>query len=398
MELTLLGVKDKKVSINIPIFILLIISTFFNVYISIILLFFATFYIFIFKNKGKIYNDSFINIFLLYLFVIIMIGFVNIDEYGIWPFLRDLITPTITILSLYILYYLRDEYKITNDSIFKTAFVFVALSSLISIVFYELLKFQTNSVFVITRGEEFVLAIGLYLIFFKQIKINKVIFYLLSSIIILNFILAFSRSSLIVFVCLICFAISKKNIKKILLFTIFLLIFFVFVYFFYRDIFIDYFNEIINGLTEVSSLNTWGEYEITMNWRGFEIYCAKYKFSNASYFNKLFGFGAGEFIDAFGEQYRVTSEVGLPHLHNGYYTMLIKAGVFGICINLLFYFLIVYKAFKNKNPEFRLITGVTLGMLITEWVIGGPFISFKIIFILILLLNDKKEYREVVIS
>ena len=107
--------------------------------------------------------------------------------------------------------------------------------------------------------------------------------------------------------------------------------------------------KINRSFTEVaSSSENWNDSTVVSNWRGYEVHCAKQEFSKYTSMEKLFGKGFGATVDAHGYARLVTSENSLPYLHNGYYTTLIKMGIVGGALNIM-YWVALYRERKTKE-------------------------------------------------
>ena len=88
--------------------------------------------------------------------------------------------------------------------------------------------------------------------------------------------------------------------------------------------------------------------EIQANWRGYEAYQGLQKFNNGNTTQKVFGFGFGSRVDLdliiklSGEDYET-----VPILHNEYVMLLVKSGIFGLILYLIF----IYQfGFRSIGP------------------------------------------------
>jgi len=119
--------------------------------------------------------------------------------------------------------------------------------------------------------------------------------------------------------------------------------------------------------------------DINDNWRGYETYRALATFSSGETW-QLFtgqGFGAladlGLYMKLAGEYYSY-----IPVLHNGYAYILLKTGILGLILYLIFYFNLIRFAllsgnFISRERVFfaRLILGCVLCLMVTMYVVGG---------------------------
>lgn len=148
---------------------------------------------------------------------------------------------------------------------------------------------------------------------------------------------------------------------------------------------IEFFDKIGNSLTEVSSSQiVWDESSVNINWRGYEKYCAEVDFDNSSSFEQLFGHGDGYLMPVGSYSNLVTGDSGLPFLHNGFYSLLIKCGALSVVLLLAFYILQASRLFSGWIRTGHEMTGLALGMLlclvVCSYVIEGLFIPSALYF------------------
>ena len=272
-------------------------------------------------------------------------GYFNPAERGYWPYLRDIIDFT----SLFLYWFAASEIIRTNQYDTKTVYKIIVLYSVILSAGGLLQRVsgyqgasEDFSSFVASGGvSQFTLAIGLYLSLFKPSVIEKYYFSrfldLLADIVLLGtFALSFSRTTVIIFLCLVITSQYDRMsaiIKCILLGIVGLIA----VSYLLPNVWTSFIDKIMNSVTEISASNSWSDYNIVNNWRGFEVYSAKKVFSQYSIFAQVFGKGFGSTVDVGGYAYLVTSEAALPYLHNGYYTTLIKGGICGMVLTIGYY-------------------------------------------------------------
>jgi hypothetical protein len=135
----------------------------------------------------------------------------------------------------------------------------------------------------------------------------------------------------------------------------------------------------LRSFTEISSNNDWSNTtNIVYNWRGFEINCAKIIFLMGNITEKIvgYGFGKGIYVGEYAYLVMPGSDGSIPVLHNGYYTMLIKNGIVGVILYLLFYFVNIKTAIvsiKNKLNiyESRVSIGILLSLMVTTYFVTG---------------------------
>ena len=310
-------------------------------------------------------------------------GYFNPAERGYWPYLRDIIDFT----SLFLYWFAASEIIRTNQYDMKTVYKIIVLYSVILSAGGLLQRVsgyqgasEDFSSFVASGGvSQFTLAIGLYLSLFKPSVIEKYYFSrfldLLADIVLLGtFALSFSRTTVIIFLCLVITSQYDRMsaiIKCILLGIVGLIA----VSYLLPNVWTSFIDKIMNSVTEISASNSWSDYNIVNNWRGFEVYSAKKVFSQYSIFAQVFGKGFGSTVDVGGYAYLVTSEAALPYLHNGYYTTLIKGGICGMVLTIGYYLTMIHRYMKINilRYEKRLCIGMVASMAVSMAVIHGFF-------------------------
>ncbi|HUQ65724.1 MAG TPA: hypothetical protein VM101_06205, partial [Flavitalea sp.] len=95
--------------------------------------------------------------------------------------------------------------------------------------------------------------------------------------------------------------------------------------------------------------------QIQDNWRGYEAYQGMMKFDEGNALQHMFGFGFGARVDLglimkLGGKYYENA----PILHNEYVMLLVKTGVIGLLLYLLFLYILGFKRLKpddTNDPE-----------------------------------------------
>ncbi|HFC9126688.1 TPA: O-antigen ligase family protein [Enterococcus faecium] len=335
------------------------------------------------------------------LFLIILIGIISslinfgtLNEINIF---RDLIYFFKTLLLIYFGYYIGWKNK---DDIDYTKFIFsifVVYSFLV--IFCNFLNILLNLNFIIhdfsflkirenMGASDELWVIGFFILYIYpryygvRLFTNKVekIFYLFFG---MAFFLTFSRTSLInLCICLFTYALFNRKIKvKHILFAPLMIIFIsVSIYFLFKLEFMHPFiSKIENSLAELSIKTDWNRYEnIVHNWRGYEVFVALNQFNNFSLLQKIIGSGFGTLVPV-----KYTNLVGVPLgsggiilLHNGYYTLLVKTGIFGLLCYLMFFckliFLSIKKYFDNAMTSIVLLV-ISIITLISTYTTTGIF-------------------------
>lgn len=209
------------------------------------------------------------------------------------------------------------------------------------------------------------------------------------------FITTFSRTTLLTL--LLCFAIYLLFTKKIKIKTVVFLPLFAILPFFLSKFllkssaFNSFFIKIKNTFTELNSNLDWNDYRnIVLNWRGYEVFTAKEQLRMFSPLAKIFGHGFGTLIPVqYSDLVGVPlTEGGIILLHNGYYTLLIKVGLAGVALYLIFILVLLLTAKKNypiKKLESIILFCIGVIIFINTFTTTGIFKSIYSFGMLILI-------------
>ena len=145
-----------------------------------------------------------------------------------------------------------------------------------------------------------------------------------------------------------------------------------------NSIFNNFQHKIINSIFEITTNTFDTNVEITKNWRAYENFLALNKFYHGTTREKLVGFGMGE-----RTQLNITMKLGgteltsIPIFHNGYAYLLVKGGLFGLIMLLIFY-IITIRYLRSRTDiysHFGIILVIIL--IITTVVVAGIFSGAK---------------------
>jgi hypothetical protein len=116
--------------------------------------------------------------------------------------------------------------------------------------------------------------------------------------------------------------------------------------------------------------------EIQNNWRGYEAYQGLLKFEEGGTLQRMFGFGFGARVDLGlimklgGKDYE-----DVPILHNEYVMLLVKTGIVGLLLYLLFLYMLGFRTLKQSetnNPEvyysYQMISALSVVMLLNTFI------------------------------
>lgn len=392
--------KDYEVSkrISYELLVLLLINIFISSELFLIIAFCYLIFLICVRNHGVLIRNTGTNvIYLIIIFIIgVTIGLFNIHEYGIHTIIRDVFYILNPIIFILLGVYFQKTWKAQYD-IFKTIIVLAVILSVTNIFTLvsniEIIK-VANSVGLIRSELGYVgiaVVLGLILLLTeKQRKIKyfrkevRLIFIIICS---TALILSFSRTNFVIFTALLIpfilidTKISNKSIKNIFL-TVVLVIGLSGVTYKILPITLlnDFFAKMMRSFAELSTNSDWDStYNISYNWRGYEISCAIKDFFKGNINDMIFGYGFGKGIFVGPLAYLVMPGAVngmIPVIHNGYYTLLIKNGIVGLIIYLLFYLTNIKNALKgiiNKINlyESKFFLGCLLSSIfVTYFVVG----------------------------
>jgi len=365
----------------------------------------------IIRNDGILFINTGSKVYYLIIIMVvgIFIGLVKTGEYGVYPIVRDVFYILNPVIFIQIGVYVQKKWRVKFD-VYKTIIVLSAMLSIIGVVsFFSNIELIKEASTVGALKEEMVFTdvstvVGCVLLITERERgikyFSKKVKIILMLIFFTYLIVSFSRTNLIVLVLMIMpFVVSNENfggtVKRMMTGIVLLAIISSILYVAIPNAVIDNFlYKITNSSLELSTKNDWtNPVNIVHNWRGYEINCAKKIFSQGNLQEKLLGYGYGKGIDVGEYAYLVMdgSSTTIPILHNGYYTMLIKSGIIGIVLYLLFYLDHIKTAFwrirsKYNSFEAKLYLGVVLALMIITYFVDG-IISKKSILEMCLLLG-----------
>lgn len=331
---------------------------------------------------------------IIILLLIFLIGsFVGLKNFYSRNYLRDIYYCINPIIILFIGMNLSNN-KTENNKLLNSVVAISVLSSLFSSILATVSILEGNNFFNLRKFFEYVMwgnviSIGILItkISEKNGKKDKAQIISLVFLIIVS-ILGMSRTVWveIAILLLILFLSSKKKAKFFLkYFKIFFILsvvsFFVIVNIPSKTKTI-LINKILNSFNEVNYNNHWTSTKIQKNWRGYEISQAKVQFNKGTLLQKIigYGFGKGIYVGRYSMLVHQTGEY-IYIIHNGFYNILIKEGIVGLLIYILFYLEIIIYSFKSymitKNKKDLLIVGITLCLIVYTYLVKGIFADFQ---------------------
>ena len=242
------------------------------------------------------------------------------------------------------------------------------------------------------------LFIGIY--FIKEIKMQKWIKNTSMCILIADILIHFSRTNLMMMAIFVVYSGVMKNPKKLAKYFGILVICIILISLIFPSMIGNFVNKILGSFTEVSfGTDSWDFVAVNNNWRGYEAYCEIEQFKGNSIVEKLFGGGFGTQLDVHGYAYLVSTEDTLPFLHNGYFTILMKWGIWGIVVYIWMLIELYRKGNGLRGQERRywkaIIVIIALETSIVHGVMFNTSIAIFMFFLsIIYYLNQSKFSRE----
>ena len=360
------------------------------------------------KNSiGKIYIIPEFRFIFFCILIGVFLGLISMGNQIVM--FKDIIRDIFYFINPLVFIYIGVLYSYQNMNIYTMCNSFIIGGIIVSI--YELIitarNFSAafNSVSVEQwrsssgKGEIIItvaLAIMLSNVIPKKNEISRWIIYSGKAICGLYFIICLSRTNTIVLIILyISLSIEKGNTQKFFIsffkgMIVFFVAIMIVILLLPENIVEAYSDKIFSSFTEIGVNNNWSkELNVVANWRGYENYCAIKQWNNYSAMKKIIGAGFGEKIYVGKYAYTLLQQVDdygfpscrIPILHNGYMTHLIKFGVFGLSVYVIFYISIVYKGIKYKriddSIESRLLIGIGVTFFIITYFLNGLFGSYS---------------------
>ncbi len=367
--------------------------TYLNNYELTFIIWFITFLITI-KKKYSLKIFYYVSIFS----IILIISFFSSFFYNPTTFsiIRDITYLTKPILGLLIGYQIFKLNKTSKINYFIYVGLFIAIIH-IAILFIAFLQVKSLDLNLLRSWggyfSDYEIYVLITLIFHKELNVTlskKVIRYIFIIVFISSLLYA-SRTNLIQFVILFLamkgyFKITKKSL--IVLFSIFsvmTLSYFLIVS--YNPIRggkgLDAFLYKIKIAPEEAfktKINKEDWKDFNDNYRSFENIITVRQVSNEGLMTILFGKGLGSNVNL-GRKIKTndgTEVQFIPILHNGFMTVFLKAGLFGVLF-LVYFIYVLFKQNKSKNEIIRninyLLVGTSIFLIVSNWVFMGLYLK-----------------------
>ena len=388
-------ISKMKKDIHLDVLILMILGTFISAQPFFLISCVYLLYL-ILQNKMKLIIPN-VPGFKLYMIVIIYSALVGLLLYNTRSVIRDLyyVLPTIAWIFIGAFIARLDHYR--QKDFFKTLFLyggFVSIKAIITFVLNFSINFEAlRSAFgqnVYDVG--FILPIAIIqILFYRKIYINKIIDITIVLLMSFQIVLSLGRIAILepllfVFSAMLIAVKSTGNRQKILkkiTIVLFCIIsaFTIAIYCMPDSIETTFMGKIMNSFTEVDSQQQIDSVENAMNnWRGYEIQAAQEQWKSSNGFAQLFGNGMGKGVEIKYVPYNWENMVEnneIPLLHNGFYTVLIKGGLFGVLAFILMFVMPLYKGIKiakwrNINSISCILVGASIAAIANTYVVRGP--------------------------
>lgn len=325
------------------------------------------------------------------LFAVLIIGSLGVFDHESRHIFRDVAYALTPITLIFIGYWIAGDEGMW-PLIFKVmatfAFVFATVHLSAFVLNPALLSAEADVLraTVGTTGDLVVLALllGLFQFRFGIINLFPKLFprFIALPVLLASFVLSFSRTQFVVALILILSLwglLTKLNIRMIISVVLLIVAFFAITISTPENEVGTFRSKLINSFSEMTVSDYRNMQDINTNWRGFETYRALATFSSGDVLQQIFGQGFGSLVDLgyyqelAGRDYRF-----IPITHNGYVYILLKTGIVGLLLYVVFYMKVIGSAMhysdslsSESNILALLLLGCVLSLVSTMFVVGG---------------------------
>ncbi len=123
-----------------------------------------------------------------------------------------------------------------------------------------------------------------------------------------------------------------------------------------------------NSLVEMFAQSFEDYDSVISQWRAYELFEAVNTFMNGSFINKIIGFGFGKTVYLEYDLIMPSITINeIPIFHNGYAYLLVKTGLLGIGLQLLFSALLIFQGYKYMKviPENKFIFSILISSVLS---------------------------------
>ncbi len=306
---------------------------------------------------------------IVFLNLIVLIGFISgiihLAEYNIYYFTRDIMyfiqAPIFIIIGIY-LYNETKDFKILLKIAILSSFL-ITICMLLKLIIEPSLFFKIGYDLRYEDNISNATAILTFIILFYARKFNYKLFnnafeLLIIWISLFSIAISFSRTNYLMFIIILIipFIAKKSIILKMYGASIVLILFVVFGGVFFNTNArgteeTTFQSKVEHSFSEIVVKDYQDRYEINHNWRGYEAFLGLSKYYDGNLAELLFGqgFGAVVITPYWIFQGLMPALDILPMFHNGYITILLKAGLVGF----LFFFLFLHTLLKTGTQSLK---------------------------------------------
>lgn len=339
---------------------------------------------------------------LLPIILLLIIGIVFCGDNAVKDIIRDLFNVS-KIIVFFCLGVFFSRYLREFDSLYITV-KFLAVASAVLHLYVFVINYSSavslDQLRALTGRDNIIEAVFLSIYLSRTFSKNfryqfiypKRKYYMSFIIVLLSFVLYFSRSMIVTTLMLIAFQVNLINVRdfrsKIKVLTS-LMIFLVLALPLLQSVsvsgsegpfewLVSKFANIPNEMFWSTNRNYYASLgEINENWRGYEAYQGLMKFNTGSVVNKIFGFGWGSLVDL-----GLTINLGgqdfekVPILHNGFVMLLVKSGIIGVILYVLFLLKIGFSQIRTSQDTkkyyyFQMLSAISLVTIFNTFTITG---------------------------
>jgi hypothetical protein len=325
------------------------------------------------------------------LFLVLITGLSGIYGHQLWHVTRDILYATTPIALLLIGVWFAKSYSLKKMySILILSGSIVALVHILMIL-SDLSILQTNIDRVrykVPHPNIGVVSLSLALLACsKQLELypiirNKPLRIFAIGLLLLSFVLSFSRTGFIMFILLsISFTgyVGRINFKTILTVAVLITGFIILINTTPEQATNTFRSKLSNSIKEITISDYTDLASINRNWRGYEAFRAVEKYQSGSLIQKAKGFGFGALVElGLTMKLAGVDYEEIPILHNGYAYILVKTGLIGLTSYFVFFLIILRTAIIYNRSSFyykvvlaRTLQGVILVIMSSMLVVGG---------------------------
>lgn len=336
----------------------------------------------------------------LYIVFILYGTVLGIYMYSVRDVFRDLYYVLPSLLWMFIGYHLSQTNESSDKSLYKTLYIYGAIVSVNSIVRFILLGELNFDAFRSIFGSQ-IYDIGfIFVLLFLEVFINEeIVFGKYIDKFLLVFMafqigLSFGRVAvlqpiiglaIIFYFKIRCKENSPRTLRKLTKFLGVMGVVLVLMLTVLPEGIIGEFSDKVNmSLNEIDSSQSFSSvYDASNNWRAYEMQIASQQWSELGILGKIFGNGLGkgvyaEYVPMSWGNILLNNE--LPLLHNGFYTLLCKGGLFAVLSMALIFIGSAFKGYKvvmsSDEAEVTksgiILCATSLAGIATTWVTRGP--------------------------